>query len=1237
MKNSLSRFFGTLLVAIFLFNYLLLNAKGNSSNIDTNGKSAPNIELLKSTDSEIIIKVSANSYNLQKVIINNVLAYSLTAPEAFPILKKGAPNIPKLSTSVIIPDMAKMEIEIVSSKYQDIEGINIAPSKGNIYRNINQNDVNYFYGAEYTRNEFYPYQLASLGKPYIVRDVRGEAVNFYPYQYNPVTKTLRVYKEMVVKISRTNQSGENIKTRNQSFDKISVSYKNIYNRLFINYKQVQEKYNPVEEEGNMVIIAHSDYLSLMQPLVDWKKQKGINCELVEFSTIGSSANAIKNYLADYYNNNGLTFVLLVGDADKIPSLYKSGDSDNAYAYVEGNDSYPEFFVGRFSGQSESNITTQVNRVINYEKNPESGAEWYSTNIVIGSEQGAGEGDEGEADYEHMQNIRADLMAYTYAKGYELYDGSQGGEDESGNPSSGDLGNALNSGSGFLAYVGHGSDYSFVTTGFSINNVNALTNDNMLPFIFDVACVNGNFHNQTCFAEAWMRATNGENPTGAIAIIASTINQSWAPPMAGQDEMVDILVDSYSDNIKHTFGGITMNGCMFMNDKYGTNGAEMTDTWTIFGDPSLVVRTKAPDSMAISHNPVLFIGTTELQINCDAENSLAVLTFNNEIAGKAKVVNGSAVINYDAFTTVGEVTLTVTGYNKVPYIVNIDIVPQDGAFVVLNDYTITDDNNNQADYDEEISLNLSFKNVGNKMAGNVTATLLSNDDFVSITDSTALLGNIDSSSTVSLNNLFAVKTDSMVPDAHVAQLQLILKDELDSIWTSGFSIQINAPKLSVGQIVFDDENGGNNNKRMDAGEVLNLKMQLQNIGNADSKNATLLVSTRSENIAILQQELLLGIISEKGIIDTSVTIIVNPLTPIGNISDLTFTVTAGQYTATKTVSQTIGFILEDFEKGDFSSFAWDTSYTKSWFISNVAYEGAYAAQSVDVENSEKAEFSIELDVTADDTISFFRKVSSEENYDYFEFYIDGFKQAQWSGEVDWSEEKFEVNAGHRTFKWVYSKDYVVDDGLDCAWVDYIKLPGYLNDSTPVGNDTLQFVSQADTSGQVNEVYNYTVEVTSSSNNSELEFMCYTKPEWLTLTDNGNGKALLSGTPDNNEYLWDNNVIVCVTNGVNSAYQMFDIYVQPAVKTEDINRNQPDLSIYPNPVQDNAVLNITLQKSKKVEISIINILGKKVKETESLSLNARTNSYPLNVSGLSSGIYFINVITGNKSYSIKFIKK
>ncbi len=76
---------------------------------------------------------------------------------------------------------------------------------------------------------------------------------------------------------------------------------------------------------------------------------------------------------------------------------------------------------------------------------------------------------------------------------------------------------------------------------------------------------------------------------------------------------------------------------------------------------------------------------------------------------------------------------------------------------------------------------------------------------------------------------------------------------------------------------------------------------------------------------------------------------------------------------------------------------------------------------------------------DGDITFYRKVSSEDNFDYLRFYIDGVEQDKWSGGKDWERISFPVIAGTRTFEWIYSKDGSESEGNDTAWIDDIVFP------------------------------------------------------------------------------------------------------------------------------------------------------------------------------------------------------
>jgi hypothetical protein len=77
--------------------------------------------------------------------------------------------------------------------------------------------------------------------------------------------------------------------------------------------------------------------------------------------------------------------------------------------------------------------------------------------------------------------------------------------------------------------------------------------------------------------------------------------------------------------------------------------------------------------------------------------------------------------------------------------------------------------------------------------------------------------------------------------------------------------------------------------------------------------------------------------------------------------------------------------------------------------------------------------------SDDSISFYISTSSEQDYDFLSFYIDGIMQDQWSGETPWTRASFPVAAGQHVFKWAYHKDLAYAGGLDRVWADFIALP------------------------------------------------------------------------------------------------------------------------------------------------------------------------------------------------------
>lgn len=327
------------------------------------------ITLLSSDVTTSVIQINIDGYYSTDISIQNVLAKQISINNGTPLLKKGAPEVQKLTTSLIIPDEGNMTVKVLSSKYNEYGNIVLCPSKGNLFRDIDPAGIAYEFGEEYENDSYYPGQLASLRDPYIMRDHRGQTVVIYPIQYNPVQKTIRVYYDIVVEIKNAGNNGVNNFVRQHPVKETNAIFNNVYSRHFLNYGAGASRYDPVDEQGNMLIISYGDFIDEMQPFIDWKIMAGMPVEIVDVSTIGG-ASQIKQYISDYYNDNGLTFVLLVGDAAQVPASSIGGeDSDNNYVYIVGSDHYPDALIGRFSAQNEDHVNIQVNRTLEYEQNP----------------------------------------------------------------------------------------------------------------------------------------------------------------------------------------------------------------------------------------------------------------------------------------------------------------------------------------------------------------------------------------------------------------------------------------------------------------------------------------------------------------------------------------------------------------------------------------------------------------------------------------------------------------------------------------------------------------------------------------------------------------------------------------------------------------------------------------------------------------------------------------------------
>jgi hypothetical protein len=252
----------------------------------------------------------------------------------------------------------------------------------------------------YASNGFFPSWNSRISLPQTLREHKVSSLIFYPVQFNPVSKQLRVFKhiEIIVHGAKSEQG-----------EKDNAYFDSYLDGLILNY----EKNDTPDEIIDLLIITPDEYYSSLLPFKDWKESVGIRTEIISRSTIEAAGylweadpigqdwiyEGIDAYIKDYYNNvTGLTpntpeFLLFVGETDpltpEMPTHYwqyyfgpgwpQSPTTDLYYTTMDisefsVNSNYglydlPDMFSGRISVDSVQELDIVLNKIINYEKNP----------------------------------------------------------------------------------------------------------------------------------------------------------------------------------------------------------------------------------------------------------------------------------------------------------------------------------------------------------------------------------------------------------------------------------------------------------------------------------------------------------------------------------------------------------------------------------------------------------------------------------------------------------------------------------------------------------------------------------------------------------------------------------------------------------------------------------------------------------------------------------------------------
>ncbi len=1001
----------------------------------------------------------------------------------------GEPTLPYLAVNLLIPpgEIAK-SIKFIGEDEIEIEGnYNLSPYQNSKPLSNPHKSVFQINKGVYKSNDAYPTNaMGRLSTNFLL----GHSIamsTFTPITYSPSQGKITYFRKVTIVIetgvdAKSTKALENLSSSATAKAKLSN---------FVQNPETISSYNSLRNKSadsyGLLIITPEQFAEGFSDLTDMYLNRGIKSEIYTTEYISTNASGqdlqekIRNFIIQEYQESEIEYVILGGDTEHIPYRgfycsvesgggYSSNDipADLYYSALDGtwddnenniwgepdeDDLLPEIAVGRYPFSNSTELENIIHKSVNYQNNPVlgelvtpllAGEHLYDNpetwgrdylDLLIGERDDNGYSTIGIPDTYQIDSL------------YE-HDGSWSGST---------LMNHINDGIQFVHHVGHASPSSVAHLSTSdITNENfsgANGIDHNFTLMQTHGCDCGSFDYNDCILEKMVTIDNF-----AVSVVGNSRygwfneGQSEGPAAHLHREMVDAMYHEALYQLGAAFAESKIQTAPWVEAPgQHEEGALRWNFYdiNILGDPVLSVWTNEPINITVDYPNAIMVGSTSTIINV-TNNGVPIQNYTCSIimngilyATGTTDADGNATLVFDpVITEIGDASLIVVGQNCLPNINTISFIPAEGAYVMYNNYEVIDidgNNDGEADFGEAISLTVAVSNIGVQDAVDVTTTLTSDDNYISINDGNEPFGNVNAGDTVTIESAFAFDIATNVPDQHIALFNLECESN-GNTWDSNFEVVINAPKPEIGEMVIDDSNGGDGNGQLDPGETAVIIIPALNTGHSDCSSAEMELISNSSYLSIATNVVDLDGLNAGDSKNVEFTVVVDEGTPIGTSVEFECELNTCDYLCQKTYYNTIGLLIEDFESGDFTSFEWHMGGNSDWIIiDNEPFNGQYSSQSGNINDNQTSELTVSLHVIADDHISFARKVSSEVNWDYLRFYIDETMLGEWSGEEGWEIESFDITAGEHTLLWSFEKDGSQSNGSDCGWIDDIVFP------------------------------------------------------------------------------------------------------------------------------------------------------------------------------------------------------
>ena len=718
--------------------------------------------------------------------------------------EKGMPEIPLITTMFQVQTNKNYEVKAEIIDSSKIDNIYLVPFQGEKEDNsIFSKDYNF-----YSSDKTYPPNIVTTSNPKSMRGMQIISIEISPFSYKPKTKELTIYDEIKIVIE------EKIKTEPAISDDKPASrvFTELLSEFTIN--QLQRETDEEFQNPAILYICSTGIVDniYFQQLTNWRHKTGYTVYTESIENIGDTAEEIKNYIRESYENYSPApeYVCLVGDTGgsySIPTFYEEWghndygnwcEGDQPFAQLDGNDILPEVIMGRISIRSITDLAVVASKIINYEKatHLNQNIEYYNSVALIAdpSESGMSTIITNEYIQELMQNYGIDSIHTNYDNGnYANW-----------------MTNQLNDGVLFFNYRGF-----YGVSGFSNDNIDNANNGFKLPFASVLTCGTGSFaENEECLSEKFLRAGAPTNPKGAIAAVSTATSNTHT--MFNNIINMGIYDGIFSKNLR-TAGAVLANGKLSLYATYPhdpSNWVSAFSHWNnLMGDPATELWSGTPSVFSVDYISQIPFGTNFVEMTISdnqgnpVENARVTLLKDSDEIFENYYTNAQGKISQNvSFETTGTVFVTITKQNYQPYEADISIVNSNTNVNLYEegDIVILDNDDGILNPGETANIQISLQNLGTEVAINVVGTISSESELLTITQASAEFGTMESGEIVSKAD-FEFTLSNSATEIDNATIQLSITDNVGNEWYSTFKPTIESCLLVVNSSGFIEQN------------------------------------------------------------------------------------------------------------------------------------------------------------------------------------------------------------------------------------------------------------------------------------------------------------------------------------------------------------------------------------------------------------------------------------------------